>query len=84
MISTEAKETLQTRLTKFGDRFERCQRPLCDKLMESKSKHAAKKFYCSAKCKVDAWAIKRAAVLLADLHPSAVLEVLTKARDGHG
>ena len=79
----EHKEALQTQLAKFGDSSQRCLSPLCRNRMEPKSKHAAVKFYCSVKCKIDAWAVHRAALLLADFHPSVVLQVLAKARN-HG
>ena len=58
-MPTEHRESPETELTEPGDSSERCLSPTCRKLMEPKRKHAPVKFYCSEKCKMDAWAVKR-------------------------
>jgi hypothetical protein len=47
-------------------------------MIESKRKHAAVKYYCSAKCALDLSATRRVAKLLKDLSDDEIRTVLKK------
>ena len=63
---------------------QKCESPLCAAEFEASGLQVRPKRYCSKECRQGASVIRRAAMLLVDLTPEAVLEVLAKARDGHG
>jgi hypothetical protein len=66
---------------------ERCSNPLCHNQVAALSDgqwRRTPRLFCSEICKQRASILHRAAVLLADLHPSAVLEALAKARSNGG
>jgi len=69
--------SLQTQCREFGHSSERCLNPFCDNPMEPKRKHAAVKFYCSAKCAETVSILRRAAVKLLPLGKERAWEILT-------
>ena len=51
-------------LTEFQGHSERCSNPFCDAPMAAKNKHAAVKKFCSNRCRLDGYVLRRAKAML--------------------
>jgi hypothetical protein len=51
-------------LTEFQGHPERCSNPFCDAPMAAKNKHAPVKLFCSSRCRLDGYVLRRARAML--------------------
>jgi hypothetical protein len=63
----DAQSCVSEALTEFRGHPQRCSNPFCDAPMAAKNKHAPVKLFCSDRCRMDRYVLRRAKAMVVEV-----------------